>query len=750
MRYRGSLKQASIVICLMAYCTSRSLRHRARATTYDESFLEELEYQPKRKKKRYDSAKENEIEKMIASSIGFLEDDLTAEETAAGLGGEDRLKYVEVRNHIIARWRENVHDWLSRSEVMESIKKEHRNIVDAAYDFLLAHGYINFGVAPAIRAQIPLEATKANVVIIGAGFSGLAAAMQLKALGFKVAIIEGRPRPGGRVYTEKLTGNNQVAAAELGGSVITGIHANPLAVLSRQLGLPLHKIREKCPLYRTDGSCVDAEPDDRMFKKFEKLLDKTNQLRKLMGESAANISLGATLETLRHFYGVATSEEESQLLNWHFANLEYANAALLSDLSLAFWDQDDPYEMGGDHCWLAGGNCRLINTLAENFPIFYGRVVNEIVYGGGNGVQVIAGGQVFLADMALCTVSLGVLKSNSIKFVPSLPKRKIGAIQRLGFGLLNKVAMLFPYAFWEKNIDTFGCLNSDTSRRGEFVFFYSYASVSGGPVLVGLVAGEAAARFEKMAPEDIVHRVLSVLKGIYTKKGITVPDPIQTVCTRWGSDPLSLGSYSYVAIGASGKDYDILAESVGDGRLFFAGEATTSMYPATMHGAFLSGLREAAKISKVAENQQLNREKRASKDNAIILDNLFKEPDLQFGWFSVLFDPTSSDPTSNVLLRVLIEGPKPTASKDRICEVSSSSRNGRKYQAELTEQLKLYAVMQRQEALALSEVEGGDETRLLCLCQKFGVKLVGRRALGKLGDSLVLSIKSAKNSYRRT
>jgi hypothetical protein len=62
--------------------------------------------------------------------------------------------------------------------------------------------------------------------------------------------------------------------------------------------------------------------------------------------------------------------------------------------------------------------------------------------------------------------------------------------------------------------------------------------------------------------------------GIYEPRGIDVPNPIQTVCTRWGSDFLSYGSYSNVAVEASGDDYDVLAESVGNGRLFFAGEAT--------------------------------------------------------------------------------------------------------------------------------------------------------------------------------
>jgi hypothetical protein len=66
----------------------------------------------------------------------------------------------------------------------------------------------------------------------------------------------------------------------------------------------------------------------------------------------------------------------------------------------------------------------------------------------------------------------------------------------------------------------------------------------------------------------------------------------QACCTRWGEDPLVYGSYSSVGVGSQGtEDYDIMAESIGD-RLFFAGEGTTRKFPATMHGAFASGLRE--------------------------------------------------------------------------------------------------------------------------------------------------------------
>lgn len=515
-----------------------------------------------------------------------------------------------------------------------------------------------------------------------------------------------------------------VAAADLGGSVLTGINGNPLGVLARQLGFPLHKVRDKCPLYLPDGSAVDADVDSRVEFTFNRLLDKVCKLRQAIMEEvkSVDVSLGTALETFRRVYKVVEVPEERMLLNWHLANLEYANASLLTDLSLAFWDQDDPYEMGGDHCFIPGGNGRFVRALAENLPIFYGRTVESIRYGVDGVMVCTAGGQVFRGDMVLCTVPLGVLKRGSIEFIPKLPQPKQEAIERLGFGLLNKVAMLFPFDFWGGGIDTFGHLTEETSNRGEFFLFYSYSSVSGGPLLVALVAGESAIKFEMMSPVEAVERVLEILRRIFTPRGIEVPDPVQVVCTRWGKDRFTYGSYSHVAVGASGDDYDILAESVGDGRVFFAGEATNRRYPATMHGAFLSGLREAANISRAANKRSLIPMERIVnvREENVDLDDLFQSPDLSFGSFSVLFDPRTSDYASVSLIRVGFGG-----------KMLDSGT------------LFLYGLISRKHAIELSNIDG-DENRLRVLYRFFGVKLVGRKGLGNVGETLIAHLKAAK------
>lgn len=733
-------------------------------TNYDESRLDALLHDhlggplPSRKRNKTpeERQRETETEAMIAFSLGFPIDALLDSELAAfdaAPSAAEQNDYIVVRNHILARWRANVRSFLSKSQIRETVSSDYDHLISRAYDFLSEQGYINFGVSPAIRAQLPEEHEKGSVVIVGAGLAGLAAARQLLSFGFKVLVLEGRDRPGGRVYTMKMGKKGSFAAVDLGGSVITGIHANPLGVLARQLGIPLHKIRDKCPLFWPDGRQVDQRLDLEVDSVFNKLLDNATQLRGVLGETANGISLGSAIEKLRKLYGVARRGEERELLDWHLANLEYANAGCLSELSLVYWDQDDPYEMGGDHCFLAGGNWRLINALCEDVPILYRKTVTRIEYGEGGVEVVVAGGQVFQADMLLCTVPLGVLKSGIIKFHPELPSRKLEAIERLGFGLLNKVAMVFPFVFWSEELDTFGCLNKDRCKRGEFFLFYSYHTVSGGAVLIALVAGESALTFESTDPTVLLHRVLGILRGIYGPRGVQVPDPIQTVCTRWGSDPLCHGSYSHVRVGSCGSDYDILAENVGQ-RLFFAGEATTREYPATMHGAFLSGLREASCIfhaSRSRTNGSADPKKCMQKNlrscNDILLD-LFKKPDLAFGNFSFVFDTFAmEDPKAMGIMRVTFG-----ESRNEACRnygLKEESEEHEQLSDSQCQALHLYAILSREQAHQMQSVSGDDKSKLELLCKKFSLKLMGCKSTCTLGSSLIASISGARRGRNR-
>ncbi|KAJ3362130.1 hypothetical protein GGF31_001814, partial [Allomyces arbusculus] len=187
-------------------------------------------------------------------------------------------------------------------------------------------------------------------------------------------------------------------------------------------------------------------------------------------------------------------------------------------------------------------------------------------------------------------------------FEPELPKAKTEAIARLGFGVLNKVVLVFQEPFWDLAADSFGFLNpmdpatqSYVPTRGQSYLFWNMSPVVKLPVLVGMIAGDAAVRLEAEPDQVIVQDAIKILERVH---GAPIPAPLETIVTRWSYDEFSRGSYSYVARTASGDDYDRLAAPVGN-TLFFGGEHTCREYPATVHGAYLSGVHAAAQIGNV-------------------------------------------------------------------------------------------------------------------------------------------------------
>ncbi|CAA6655898.1 unnamed protein product [Spirodela intermedia] len=478
-----------------------------------------------------------------------------------------------------------------------------------------------------------------SVIVVGAGPAGLTAARHLKRQGFSVTVLEARDRIGGRVYTDR---SSLSVPVDLGASIITGVEpdvaterrADPSSLICTQLGLELTVLNSDCPLYDvvTGGkfpliwmrhwrgsASMSLEDGLEYALRKRHMMEQPTQTStesfqsKTAGHygtldhsvSSPNISENGARKQVVYDNNQAEdvlSPLERRVMNWHFANLEYGCAALLKEVSLPHWNQDDVYGgFGGAHCMIKGGYSSVVETLGEGVSICLKHVVTDIKYEVRNScsqtetaVKVITsdGGE-FVGDAVLITVPLGCLKANAIKFSPALPDWKLSSIQRLGFGVLNKVVMEFPEVFWDETVDYFGATAEETSHRGRCFMFWNVKKTVGSPVLIALVVGKAALDGQNISTSDHVNHALTVLRRIFGDK--SVPDPVAAVVTNWGVDPFSRGAYSYVAVGASGEDYDILARPVAN-CLFFAGEATCKEHPDTVGGAMLSGLREAVRI----------------------------------------------------------------------------------------------------------------------------------------------------------
>ncbi|KAG9153304.1 hypothetical protein Leryth_021789 [Lithospermum erythrorhizon] len=489
--------------------------------------------------------------------------------------------------------------------------------------------------------QIDSE-TKRKIIIIGAGPAGLTAARHLKRQGFSVDVLEARSRIGGRVFTDH---SSLSVPVDLGASIITGVEADvaterradPSSLVCAQLGLELTVLNSDCPLYDTvSGQKVPADLDDELEAEYNSLLDDMILLVAQKGEHAMRMSLEEGLEYALNMRCMAHSEKdlksidvvkssekfsnngvpknlistpatlsrlERRVMDWHFANLEYGCAALLKEVSLPYWNQDDEFGgFGGAHCMVKGGYGAITESLAGGLYIHLNHIVTDISYGSNCSMSnddqslkvkvLTSNGREFSGDAVLVTVPLGCLKAGRIKFSPPLPRWKSLSIERLGFGVLNKVVLEFSEVFWDENIDYFGATAEETDLRGQCFMFWNVKKTVGAPVLIALLVGKAAID-EKMNSADHVNHALVVLRKLFGEN--LVPDPVASVVTDWGRDPYSYGAYSYVAVGSSGEDYDILGRPV-ENCLFFAGEATCKEHPDTVGGAMMSGLREAVRI----------------------------------------------------------------------------------------------------------------------------------------------------------
>ncbi|GMR53323.1 hypothetical protein PMAYCL1PPCAC_23518, partial [Pristionchus mayeri] len=390
---------------------------------------------------------------------------------------------------------------------------------------------------------------------------------------------------------------------------------------------------------------LDATPVSEFNSKNEKDVlrrcykrDLMNAFKKFDGMEARRRNVDSFLTNLKRIEPklseVFMNSYDRRVLDFHLANLEYANGTRLRNLSLRHWDQDDENEIAGSHMTVREGMAHLVGKLVNGSDVLTERKVTSIEYKEDgvvvkakhiNEKDVVLGEEEYRGDAVLCTLPLGILKRSAKGekggpiFNPPLPPTKLGAIDRVGFGNLNKVVLIFDHIFWDDSMHFFGTTTTDDlsnfkGARGEL---YMFVAQYGKPVLMGLLAGAAAdiamdiplkdeVRINK-EKELCVSRAMEMLNKVF---GSVCPAaPVEAVVTMWHKDEASLGCYSYMAKYSEAKDYDVLAESVrcrdekgeytGRERLFFAGEHTNRNYPATVHGALLSGIREAGRIADV-------------------------------------------------------------------------------------------------------------------------------------------------------
>jgi polyamine oxidase len=430
------------------------------------------------------------------------------------------------------------------------------------------------------RASRPAPSSGApRVIVIGAGVSGLSAARALVAQGVSVVVLEQRERIGGRVWTDRSLG----FPIERGANWVEGVEGNPLMALIEEAGARTVVDQESVRAFDFDGRELEGDELDAAEEAEGRVIAMIAEAAEEHG--GADISMGAALRDAVDLD--ALSPFQRRLHELGIASLETDTAGAIDRLSLA--GSDDP-EAGyqGDSLFFPDGYDAIPNVLARSLDVRLNQTVRE-VRSTREGVIVVTNAGQERADAVVVTVPLGALRADAIHFDPPLPRAKQEAIAGLEMGSLDKVIFQFPEPFWTGEGQTFEYLSE---TRGEFPLIIDWHAVSGNPALILFTGGDYALAMEGRDDARVTADAMRVLRTCF---GANAPGPTGTIIQRWNQDPITHGSYSYVPTGSSAEARDALAEPVGE-RVFFAGEATNRRNPATVHGAFESGLRVAGEV----------------------------------------------------------------------------------------------------------------------------------------------------------
>ncbi len=412
-----------------------------------------------------------------------------------------------------------------------------------------------------------------TVIVIGAGISGLAAAKKLKDKGFNVIVLEAQEKIGGRIRTDRSLG----IAFDEGASWIHGPKGNPITNLASQADANTYLTDDdSLKVFDNNGTAYSDAFLDAQYTQFENAL---NAVRSIGTQSQSFLEV---------FNSLYPTQENNRLWKYMLsAYLEFDTGGDISTLSSKYFDDDEAFS--GKDVIITNGYDKIANLLGQGLDIRLNSRVTEVNYTSIKSLVNVNGDSVE-ADYVIVSVPLGVLKNNSVSFSPTLPIDKQGAIENTKMGNVNKFLFSWNTPFWETDVQYIGYTPDTKGKFNYFMNMLKFLPTTNS--LMTFAFGDYATVTESLSDSEIISEVMAQLKTIY---GNSIPNPTNMLRTKWGQNINTFGAYSFAPNGTTSTDFDTMAKEINN-KLFFAGEHTIRDYRGTVHGAYLSGIREADKI----------------------------------------------------------------------------------------------------------------------------------------------------------
>lgn len=421
-----------------------------------------------------------------------------------------------------------------------------------------------------------------DVIVIGAGIAGLAAARELVRQDLKVLVLEARERAGGRIYTAE----DEVVfhGVELGAQYIHGSKADTWELIE-DFGIQTMALSEMgdAELRTFSPGNPNAVPDlARIEQAFKTIYERYEAYR---GEDTDVLDWVQTQGFGVFEQGVATRSA----LSWSAEPDRMSARSAMEDSALweAYKDKDFK---------VMGGYSRIIEKLQAELKgkIRLDAAVEETVWAEGLvGVYYNDRGATssVTGRSLISTLPIGVMQAESVKMTPPLPPWKLDAIDAFEMGQVVVVPMMFATPFWRNKVPEPG---GWTGEDGRINLWIPHSPARGGHSVVGYFQGTAAKRLSSLGEQEGLRQVLEWL-GQASGEVNVASHLTWHRFQDWQQERYTLGSYSFPRPGGA-EQREPLRRSISD-TLFFAGEATAPPpHYQTVHGAYASGKRVANEV----------------------------------------------------------------------------------------------------------------------------------------------------------
>ena len=437
------------------------------------------------------------------------------------------------------------------------------------------------------------DRSSVDVVVIGAGLAGLACARALKAGGLNAVVLEARDRLGGRVHSVDVDGID----VELGAQwVHDDAASHPARKFCERANLKLRGTSWEQAALVSRGERRPGAEIKRARGAAERAFGAARATRRT---AKADASLDDALRPL-----IKGADAVTQFFIRLENELDYGAGA--EELSLHHWDKDEYWRevkssKKGSDALVVGPLSSAVAALSEGLDVRLGHAVTAVATGED---FVRVRGEAFELSARRCVVAvpLGCLKQGTLAFSPELSPRKAHALATVGCSRFEKVVLSFDEPFWERVVGRRHVIHAPAvvdAQSPRFEVFFSLNAARGtaeAPHVLVAIVGGADATAAEAEDDDTLRRLVCDALDAALGTSEAARHCRRMLRTRWSRDEFARGAYSYLPPGATPDDYDALARPEHRGRVLFCGEHTSRKYPATMHGALLSGEREAKRV----------------------------------------------------------------------------------------------------------------------------------------------------------